>query len=36
MVLSLLTLYLITDLKISNQGLVGITRFEIVPLFGDL
>ncbi len=35
MVLSFLALPVIPELKITDQGLVDVTRFEIVPLFGE-
>jgi adenine deaminase len=35
MALSFLALPVIPDLKITDKGLVDVTRFEIVPLFGE-
>ncbi|MBN1255702.1 MAG: adenine deaminase [Deltaproteobacteria bacterium] len=35
MTLSFLALPVIPELKITDQGLVDVTRFEIVPLFGE-
>ncbi len=35
MALSFLALPVIPELKITDRGLVDVTRFEIVPLFGD-
>jgi adenine deaminase len=35
MQLSLLTLVVIPELRISDLGLVDVTRFELIPIFGD-
>jgi adenine deaminase len=35
MALSFLALPVIPELKITDKGLVDVTRFEIVPLFGE-
>jgi adenine deaminase len=35
MALSFLALPVIPEFKITDKGLVDVTRFEIVPLFGE-